>query len=167
MTRIDYVFLDGTFERVPFKKLPKQIARELLKLERRDERVLEKDCKYQHGNGYVEGDSDFQMREINYSDPVADSLDTTIQETALRDALAQPTPVWPSGVVGRMRAGVTERVTGAPSGCSAATTTGLPAARCTRGAISSQRPTLTPSTVRIVSPGLSGEAAAGLSAMMA
>lgn len=92
MTRIDYKFIDGTFERVSFKKIPKRIARELLKLERRDERALEKDCKYQHGDGYVEGESEFQMREINYSDPVADMLDTTTQETALRDALTHLNP---------------------------------------------------------------------------
>lgn len=93
MTRIDYEFLDGTFERVPFKKLPKRIARELLKLERRDERRLEKDCLFLHGDGYVEGDSETKTRDINYSDPVADALDTTIQENALRDALAQINPV--------------------------------------------------------------------------
>lgn len=93
MTRIDYYFADGTFQRVPFKKLPKRIARELLKLERRDERALEKDCRFLHGDGYVEGDSEIQMREINYSDPVADALDTAIQESTLRDALAQLNPV--------------------------------------------------------------------------
>lgn len=92
MTRIDYDFLDGHFERVPFKKLSKRIARELLKLERRDERALERDCRYLHGDGYVEGDSEFQMREINYSDPVADMLDTAIRETALRDALGRLNP---------------------------------------------------------------------------
>lgn len=89
MTRMDYHFADGAFQRVSFKKLPKRVARELLKLERREERALEKDCRFLHGDGYVEGESETKAREINYADPVADALDTTIQETALREALAQ------------------------------------------------------------------------------
>ncbi len=92
MTRIDYEFVDGTFKRVYFKKLPKRIARELLRLERQKERVLEKDCRYLHGDGYVEGESEIKARELNFATPVADALDTRQMETALRDALALLNP---------------------------------------------------------------------------
>lgn len=89
MTRIDYCFVDGDFQRVPFKKIPKRIARELLKLERRDERALERDCKYLHGDGYIEGESEIKARELNYSTPVDDALDTMVQDKALRAAVGR------------------------------------------------------------------------------
>ena len=93
MTRIDYHFADGEFQRVPFKKLPRRVARELLKLERREERALEKDCRFLHGDGYMEGESEIKVREINYSAPVADLLDTRVKETALRAAVGSLNPV--------------------------------------------------------------------------
>lgn len=89
MTRIDYHFVDGSFERVPFNKLTKRVARELLKLERREERTLEKICRFLHGDGYVEGESEIKTREINFSDPVADALDTLLQDKALRCAVSR------------------------------------------------------------------------------
>lgn len=93
MTRIDYKFVDGTFKRVHFKKLPGRVAKELLRLERREERALEKDCIYLHGDGYVEGESEIKARELNHATPVADALDSTQAESALREALGRLNPV--------------------------------------------------------------------------
>ena len=92
MTRIDYSFADGTFQRIRLSRLPREVARELAKWERRDERAIERDCKYRDGRGYYEGDSETLMREVNYSDPVADVAEDNAMAVAMRDAVSQLNP---------------------------------------------------------------------------
>lgn len=93
MTRIDYIFADGTFQRIRLARLPPKVAKELRKLERRKERALERDCTYLDVDGYTEGDSETHVREISYSDPVADAADTNALESAVRDAVNTLHPV--------------------------------------------------------------------------
>lgn len=87
MTRIDYAFLDGDFERVPLKKLPKRIARELCKHERREERATERSSNYLDGGGYCEGESEAKIRQISYSNPVAEAADRNALERMVYEAL--------------------------------------------------------------------------------
>lgn len=54
---------------------------------------MKSDSRFRHGSGYIEGNSETSIREINYSDPVADAADDNAQATALRDAVAQLNPV--------------------------------------------------------------------------
>lgn len=87
MTRIDYHFADGSFARIRLSRLPKDIARELVKHEQKEAYQRKRDCTFRHGTGYQEGESEISMREFCYSNPVADVVENCSLEKQLRDAL--------------------------------------------------------------------------------
>lgn len=89
MTRIDYAFADGSFLRIRLSRLPKEIARELVKHEQKETYQRKRDCIFRHGTGYQEGESEIAMREICYSNPVADAVEVCLLAEQVQEALNQ------------------------------------------------------------------------------